>query len=88
MLRILNVRAFSLAQIPLLVLYMYYLYTEVNLKYLISLPTNPISIILIPWSIILLVRGLHKLFNLPHSKATVVGIFPLIVKTLIAKLLP
>ena len=87
-LRILNIRAFSLAPIPILVLYTYYLYTEVNLRYLISLPTNPISIIHIAWSIILLIRGLHKLFNLPYSKATVAGIFPLIVKTLIAKLLP
>lgn len=83
-LNVLNIRAFSLAPIPLKMLYIYYVYAEVSLKYMIRIPTSIISIILTAWSVILLIRGLHKLFDIPWSKAIISGVFPFIVKALIA----
>ncbi len=79
-----NIRAFSLAPIPLKMLYVYYVHASLDLKYMISIPTSIISIILTLWSIILLTRGLHKLFDMPWSKAIIGGVFPFIIKASIA----
>ncbi len=87
LLGILNIRALSIVPIPLKILYIYYLHASLSLKLLISFSMNPVSIIITLWSIFLLVRGVHKIFDLPYPKAIISGVSPFIIKAVIATIL-
>ena len=81
---VLNIRALSIVPMPLKILYFYYLYASINLKQLLLPSTNFISLLITIWSIILLIRSVRKVFNLPYFKAVIAGISPFIIKAIIA----
>lgn len=80
---LMNIRAFSMAPIPIKVLYVFYTTKAISLGALLGLPTSIISWLITIWSIVLLARGVKKFFELDWARSFVVAIIPFLVRVLI-----
>jgi len=80
----LNLRAFSMAPIPLKLLYIFAMTRKISLLALISIPTTVASWLLTIWSILLLTNGIRKYFGLTQTRSFIAAIMPFLTKALIA----
>lgn len=84
---LINLRAFSLAPIPIKLLYIYYSYGDLALNHIIGIPKTIISALLSLWSILLLAKGIKKFFDTNFLKAIIAASIPFLLKILIAIML-
>jgi len=82
-----NIRAFSMAPIPLKLLYVFYTTKAISLLSLIGIPSGLISWVLTIWSILLLAKGIRKYFELGWGRSLIAALIPFLTKALIATLL-
>ncbi|MGQ4894718.1 MAG: hypothetical protein ACP6IQ_08870 [Candidatus Njordarchaeia archaeon] len=83
--RLLNIRAFSMIPIPISAMYKYFIFGDVSLLRMLNIDLlNPITVILLIWEVFLLSLALFRMMRINLSKSILMALIPIAVKILIS----
>lgn len=83
--RLLNIRAFSMIPIPISAMYKYFIFGDVSLLRMLNIDLlNPITVILLIWEVFLLSLALFRMMRINLAKSILMALIPIAVKILIS----
>ena len=83
--RLLNIRAFSMIPIPISAMYKYFIFGDISLLRMLNIDLlNPITVILLIWEVFLLSLALFRMMRINLSKSILMALIPIAVKILIS----